>query len=329
MHAKMNLTLKLLAFGDEKTSSNPRLRYVDWTRDLSGLSVSDPKSEAHRLEAGATKIIFDGTRAVTIDGTTTFSLSLITSIDGAQRYRITHTGGTNPGFRTSRAVAGTGVLFTLTALANGTLNVVAGSSIFGSVQVGDTVFIPNTTTGDSVNVFSVLNSGFWQVSAANSGTNIVLVRPTGADFEGVSESVTPTSNTQFRVFSTAGVQSGDTVEISAGFAPVTQKSFIVDTVTDSFIEILSSIPLPNQTGVIPTATGMSFYTETKRLVYLESSQELVVRTNGDAGNTQRTASFDPTDPAKPGVYLKLGPVWSLAVVNRNSVAAEITLIHAE
>jgi hypothetical protein len=327
MNATLNVVTKIIAFADAVINSNPRLRNVDWQRDLSGIAVADPKSEGHRILAGSSKLIFDGTRATTLDGTTAFSVSLL-PVDGASRYRFTWTGGTNPTLRTGRSLTPTGISFTLTANANATLSVVTGSAVFGSVVAGDFVFIPHTTTGDSANVFSVVNAGYWQVLAVTSTTNITLIRLAGESFEGVTETVTPVSNSQFVAFSAAGVQVGDSVDITAGFSSSTQKTFIVASVTDSFFEVVSSAPLPNETGILPTAAGMIFYTDTKTFLYIEASQDICVRVNGDNGNSQRVGPVDASDPSKPGIYMRHGPTWSLTIVNRSSLPVDITVIHA-
>jgi hypothetical protein len=328
MDANLNVTTKITAFADPTISSNPRLKFVDWTRDISGISVHDPKSEAHQIDASTSKTIFSGVRTTTLDGTTAFSVALL-PIDAASRYRFTFTGGTNPSLRTGRALTPSGVQLTITANANATLDIVSASPLFGAVVAGDYVFIPHTTTGDAANIISVINAGYWQVLSVNSTTSITLVRLVGEDFSGITETVTPNSNAQLRAFSSAGVQVGDSVDISAGFSVATQKTFEVASVTDSFFEIVSSSPLPAQTGILPGAAGLIFYTETKEFLYIEASQEIVVRLNGDTGNTQRVAPVDASDPAKPGVYMKRGPVFSLTIVNRSSVPVNVTIIHAE
>lgn len=328
MQATLNFTTKLLAYGDSTVSSNPRLRFVDWTRDVSGIPVSDPKSESHRIDPGQSLSVFSGTRSTTIDGTSAFSLALL-SVENASTYRITNTAGTAPGFRTARAVAVGGVQLVFTVNANGTLGVAAAAAIFGSVVAGDHVFIPHTTTGDAANEISVLNAGYWVVLGVTDTQNITLVRPTGEDFEGVGETVTPTINGRFKVYSAAGVQIGDGMDITAGFSAAAQKIFTVTAVTDSFVEFVSSSPLPTQTGILPGAAGLSFYSESKRLVYVEATQEVVVRINGDVGNYQRTEPFDPSDSTKPGFYFRTGPTWSLTLYNRSSVAVDATILMVE
>lgn len=328
MNAILNVTTKILAYADEQATSNPRLRFVDWLRDVSGVPVRDPKSEAHQVPAGQTLTIFDTTRATTLDSTTAFGIALLPTTD-ATRYRITWTGGTNPTLRTGRSLTPNGIVVTLTVNPNATLSVSAASSLFGSVVAGDQVFLPNTTTGDATSPFSVLNSGYWVVLSKTDVQNIVLVRPPGQDFEGVSEVVTPTANSQLRAYSSSGVQIGDSVDITAGFSQATQLTFDIVAVTDLFVEIQSTLPLPTESGILPGATGMVFYVETKSFLYVEAQAEIIIRLNGDTGNTQRVQSTDPSDLAKPGQYMKRGPVWSLVLFNRGTQPVDVTVIHAE
>ena len=42
MLAFLNTTFKILAYGDRSVNSNPRLRFADWTRDQSGIPVTNP-----------------------------------------------------------------------------------------------------------------------------------------------------------------------------------------------------------------------------------------------------------------------------------------------
>ncbi len=328
MDAFFNVTMKLLAFGDKTLNSNPRLRYVDWNRDASGIQVRDPKSESHSIDPGATKIIFDGTRATSISGTTAFDVSL-SPLDPS-RYRFTWTGGTNPVFRTDRSLALNGVLVTITALANSTINMsVPVGPDFTGVVAGDTIFIPDASTGDSAGPFSPLNGGYWQVLAVIDSQNLSLARFAGTDFSATSEAVTLTANSQLQAFSTAGVQVGDNVDISAGFSAATRKTYEVIAVTSKFIEVLSTTALPPETGITPGVSGMIFYTDAKSILYIEADQEACVRLNGSTDNSQRLSPIEPGNADRPAPYFKRGPAWSLSIVNRAPVTLNVVVIHAE
>ena len=328
MDAFLNISTKILAFTDAEISSNPRLKNVDWYRDISGMSVADPRSEAHSIAPGASKTIFDGTYASTIDGTTAFDLSLST-LDPS-RYRLTHSAGTAPGIRTGRALTLTGISMTFTVNSNATMSVsVPAGPDFTAVQVGDGVFIPHTTTGDASSPVSVLNAGWWEVLAKASNVNITLVRPSGTDFEGITQTVALTANSQFRAFSAAGVQVGDSVDIAAGFSLATRKTFSVVAVTDAFVEIISTTPLAAQAGVLPGATGLVFFSTNKTFLYIEANQECAVRVNGDTGNFQRLSPPDASNASWPAQYMRRGPTWLLTIVNLSPTTVNVLVIHAE
>jgi hypothetical protein len=328
MDGYLSVTTKIIAFADSASGSNPRLKWFDWLRDIPGAPVADPKSEGHIIAPGSSKVIFDGVRATTTDGTTAFALTL-SPLDPS-RYRFTWTGGTNPGLRTGRNLTLNGVAITFTANINATLtaSVPAGPD-FTAVQVGDIVFVPHTSTGDAANVISDINAGYWVVLGKASSTSITLVRPSGEDFQGATETVTLTANSQFRAYSTSGVQVDDHVDVSAGFGLATRKAYQIVAATDTFFEVISTTPLAAESGILPGATGMLFYTDNKSFVYIEADQECAVRVNGDLGNYQRLSPVDPSDASKPAQYMKRGPTWSLTIVNLAAVPVNVTVIHCE
>ena len=328
MDGILNVATKIVAYGDSTTSSNPRLKYVDWMRNMTGIPVSNPQSKSYSIAPGGSKVVFDGTLSSSIDGTTAFSLALST-ID-ASRYRITHTGGTAPGFRTGRGLSLSGVAVTFAVNSNGTVTVsVPTGPDFAAVQVGDEIFVPHTTTGDTANVLSVLNAGHWQVLGKLSNTNITLVRPVGQDFEAISQTVTLTANSQIRAYSASGLQVGNSICITAGFSLSTRKTYKVTDVTDLFVEFVSTAALPSESGVTPGAAGMVFFSESKSFLYVEANQECVVRVNGDTGNFQQLSPSDPSDENSVAPYSRRGPTWSLTIVNISPLTLNATVIDCE
>lgn len=325
--ATLNVITKILAYADATVSSNPRMKYVDWLRDTSGVPVSDPRSEAYTIEPGGSLAVFNGTRTLLTDGTTSLTLS-VSTLDSSH-YRLTWTGGTNPVFRTTRGLTLSGTTLTWVVNGNGTVTVTTNPiNGFTNVAVGDTVFVPNTTTGDIANVLSVLNSGFWTVLGKASNSIITLVRQTGVDFEGIGETTLLTTNLQFTAYSAAGVQVGDFVDISAGFSITARKSFEIVDVTDTFIEFVSTAPLAGETA-LPGAAGLAVYSNQKTFLYVEADQECAVRVNGDIGNYQRMSPFDASDSANPAMYMRRGPTWSLSIVNLSAYSLNVSIMHAE
>lgn len=324
---KMNLERKVVAFGDVTSNSNPRLKYVDWHRSNAGLEVSNPDSKGYTLQAGETLAIFDGQRTLLTDGTTEFSLASSSVEDG--RYRLTWSGGTNPVIRTDRAVAIDGIALTLVSNNNGTLTVTAGSGTpFSGTSTGDSVLVAGTSTGDSASPFNSLNEGFWVVLAKTS-TVLTLVRPTGVTYEGASEVVTPTDDSQFIVYSATGVQKSDKVQISAGFVASARNTYSIVAVSPSWIEITSTSPLAAESGIIPGASGLKVFKSSKRFLQIEADQEVIVRLNGTAEDVSRISPILSGDPEQVGWFAIFGAVGSLSLVNAASVAANVIVITAE
>src|SRR5690606_29563678 len=116
-------------------------------------------------------------------------------------YRLTHTGGTNPGFRTPRLVDLTGVEVVFAVQTNNSVTLTATSgSPFSNILDGDEVFIPGMMTGDGSTPFSPLNQGRWSVLAASPSV-LVLARPPTMGFQGIDQTVTGTSPSEFTAFS--------------------------------------------------------------------------------------------------------------------------------
>jgi hypothetical protein len=325
MQSFLSVTTKIVAFADQSVNSNPRLKTVDWLRDISHSSVQNAKSDPYTVPANSSVLVFDGTQSTTIDGTTAFSLTLST-LEGS-RYRFTYTGGTAPGFRTARGLTLDTFDVTFAVNSNATATVTTTGS-FASVQVGDEVFIPHTTTGDSANVISAINAGYWLVLGKASSTVITLVRLAGEAFQAIAETVTLTDDSQFRAYSTTGVQVGYSVDITSGFAVSARKNYEIVAVTDTFVEVISTTPLADETGILPSG-GMTFYSACKQFLYVEASQDCVVRVNGDTGNYQRVSPADASNPDMPGQYLRRGPTWSLTIVNQTTSPANVLVVHAE
>lgn len=320
--ATLRLISTAVAYTDVGETDNPTKRNFDWSTDRS-YPVSNAKSFPYTVDPGATYTLFSNSRATTADGTTQYTLTLSTL--AATRYRFTWTAGTNPTLRTARALALNTRTVTVTANANLTVTMATQAGDWTAVQAGDTVFIPDTTTGDSASPFNIMNVGYWTVLAvAGDGSSVTLARPTGTGFIGYSESVPITANTQVVAYSAAGVQVGDTVDVNAGFTGNVLQTYSVVAVTSTWFEIVSTLPLPSGVAALPGASGVQFYNVAKRWVRIEADQLCVARFNGDTGNTNKIAPWAPADQDNVGYQEKTGPVYSLVVVNLSNAPLNLT-----
>ena len=326
---KFNIQSNVVAFGDTLTPSNPQRKAFDWMRGMQGIIVTNPRSDAYIVPANSSQLIFDGTRTTSIDNTTEFVLSL--SSLAPNRYRMSYTGiGTAPNFRTDRGLMLSGALITITLNPNATITLVAPALSFTSVSVGDWLLIPGISTGDTPGPFNVINEGYWVVLAKDgTSSTLQLTRLAGQTFSGYGQSVTLTTNIQLQAFSSQGLQLSDKVEISNGFSLPILQAYSIVAVAPNYFEFISDAPLPvNQIGV-PGILGIQFYTSAKRFLRIEVDQESVIRLNGDLGNTQRLSPWLAGDPEGVAEYTKVGPTWSLIIVNRSTVDLNINMISVE
>lgn len=328
----MNLLSQTVAYGDSAQSNNPALKFVDWTRQLLNVPVKNPKCEAFSVDPLSTLSVFSGVRSTTIDGTAPFTLSLSSVPGSSNLYRMTWGGsGTNPSLRTKRTlVLGS---TTVTVTVNGNSTVTFADSVAGkfvNVVVGDVLFVPGTTTGDTAGPFNALNEGEWTVLSKDGANQILtLARPTGKSFEGYGEVVAVASDPQVIAYTSTGVQVGDKVTISDGFtAPVTS-TFEVASVRPSYFEFYATQALPVDVTASPTVAGMIFYTKGKRYMQVDADQECLVLVNGDSGSTQRLSPWAAGDPSQMGSYSKSGPAWSLSVQNLSTNVMSIVVVSIE
>ena len=324
----LNISAHFLAFSDADTgTNNPRFRNVDWAPGRTQLPVDAPLNREFDFSPAETKTVLNGQRSLTVDNTTVFALTLNPVKPGV--YRLTATGGTVPGFRTSRSLALTGITVTATVNNNATMEFVAGTGTpFSAVVVGDQVWIADTTTGDgATSPFNTLNVGLWNVIAA-TGTKLTCVRPQGQSFQGVTETVTPTTNTQFIAFSSGTVQPDDFLEISAGFSTVTQKTYQLTAVTDSWVEFVSGESLPLESGISPGTTGLNVYDDAQNFIYVEADQEISIRINGSVEDNIRPRPQVPDELNSRSMFMVTATVWRLDIVNRNPTQPMTALVIA-
>jgi hypothetical protein len=325
MTAFLRKALQLVVAGDAPATSNPRQRFIDWAQDLSGIEVKNPLMLSPDLAPGETFTFFDGTRALTLDGTTALALQLVAGT--ADLYRFRHTGGTNPTFRTDRAVDFSGDTIAVTVNSNSTATFTSDGTFTGA-QEGDTVWIPDVAEVGT-QPFNVGNQGFWRILAIGAGAASLVCERLG-EFEAQAETgIAVTAANQFQVFSAAGVQVGDVLEILGGFASVNRRSYSVVAVTSKYLEVQSSVAAVAEAGVTPGSANFLVRTASKRLVHVEADQSCVVRVNGDTGDLQRIDPWTPGDPKAAGHYSRAGATWKLVVVNKSPRTAKVLVISVE
>lgn len=320
--AFLNVNSNLVAFSDACVGNNqPLKKSFDWTVQVNGDLVSSPESKQFQVPPGVVFGLFGGAISTGVDNTTTFALTLNPILPGV--YRMTWTGGAAPQFRVDRALNLSTEVVTVTVNNNVTATFALASTApqdFAAVSVGDTVWIPSVATGDPASPFNAINTGAWVVLAKGSvlsvsNKSLTLRRPIGDAFSGAPEVVTVASAGQFQAFSPNPVQAGYSLNINAGFSPVTWGTYVLTAVNPAWIEFASTESLPLETGVMPDNAGVVIYTQARRFIHLESDQLITVRVNGDTGSFLKVMPRVVGNPKGVGYIELWGPVWELTVVN--------------
>ena len=318
--AKFNALLFLNAYSDKNSTNAPSENNFKWTRNISGIEVTNPSSVAFSLAPGETRTLFNGMRTLTQDGTTQYSIALAPVAGQNTTWQLTWSGGTNPGFRTSRT-SGANASTQVTATINGSVLTFASAGgtpfnlISGGVQVGDFVQIGN--------LFNISNQGQFQIISLTA-TSFSVANPFG-----VAEGPYTLGSgfaSQIDIFSALGVQVGDTLLINGGFSPVTQGAYLVTAVTDLWVRFSSTAVLPTEGPI--TTESIVFYFDAQRLVYLESNQKVTMVINGQAGN-----EIDPIADCRcsiqPGIFMRMSTVYSMTVTNVSQSTASLFLASVE
>lgn len=328
----LSQTTSIVIYKDSTSSNNPRLKYPEWKRTISGQSVSNPLIKELELPPYGVSVVFDASWALSTDIDTELSLSLNPQLSSV--YRLAYVSGTDPVFRTTKTVATNTRTFTITINNNATaLFTLSASGLLTQVSVGDIVYIPDTSMGDSVtSPFNDLNVGFWVVLGKTT-SSLTLTRLPGESFSGTAEAVVITNDNQFTVFSSDGVQVGDTLAVTGGtFSTTTQgKTFVISKVTDKFLEFTSAESLALQASILPTATGMYVYSGAKQFIRIESDQMCQISLNDDAGGNLRLSPRIVGDFENGAGHFELwGHVWKLSLLNLSKTStANIVIISVE
>lgn len=317
MMPNLNLLIFLSTSSDINASNNPSQNNFKWTRNVNGLSVSNPSSLAFPLAPGETKVLFNGTRTLSQDGTTQYSIALkpLTS----NTYVLSGVSGTLPNFRSPRA-PGSDATTQVTATLNGPL--VTFSSTGGTAF---NLIVGGAIVGDSVrigNLFSPALQGEYKILALTA-TSFTVENAAGVTQGPITLGAGFAS--QVSIYSALGVQTDDIVVISGGFSPVTQGSYKVTSVGANFLEFYSTDTLPIESSIQTQAIAV--YSDAKQLVYLESDQHCSMIVNGIAGG--EISPFVIGNSTKPGIFMRTSTMYSMSVTNISTSPASLFLASVE
>jgi hypothetical protein len=322
--AFLNINSSAVAFQDQVLTNNPLLKNFDWNRRLNNIQVSSPEARTFTVPGRQMITLFNSARATTIDATTLFSIKYINS----GTYRFAWIGGTNPSLAIDQALTFGATNFTVVQASNQVVTLTALSGTpFSAVTAGATLYI-NGANDVSTPKFNVLNSGYWNVTTASPAV-LTMVRPQGVSYSAMDETITAATGANDMVaFVPTTVQVGDKVRISAGFAVSTRQTYEVTEVTSDWFKVVSSLPLPDETAITPTATGMVFYLA-KRFTRIEVNQRANVYYNGAGDQAQELEPWVSGDAAQMAWQERVGPVWSILVYNLSQVPMTVNIFSCE
>jgi len=317
----LNLLFFLNAYSDRHASNAPSRQNFKWSRDVNGLSVENPYSLEFTLAPGETRSLFSGVRTLSQDNTTQYSIALKPLTTNT--YVLSWVGGTSPAFRTSRS-SGADATTQVTVTLNGTLATFTSTAgtpfdlITNGVVPGDYVRIGN--------LFNILNQGPWQIISLTP-TSFTVINPSAAAEGPITLGAGFAS--QIDMYSAAGVQVGDILDITGGFSPVSQGTYEITGVSDTFVEFSSLSQLPAEGPV--TTQAIAIYSSAKRLVYIEADQKCALTINGVANSANITPMVNTTCgcTTQHGFFLLTSTVYSLSVTNNSINQATLYLASVE
>lgn len=307
--SKFNLLFFLNAYKDAASTNQPNFQNFKWSREINGLSASKPLSQELSLAPGESKTVFDGTRALSQDGSTVYSLAL--KVGASSIYVLKHISGTAPAFRTARSSAADATT-QITVTQNGPLLIftstggTALSLIAGGAVVGDYVRLGS--------LFDVNNQGEWKILALTA-TSLTVKNDIGVAQGPIT--LAAGFDDQLRVYGALGVQVDDTLNITGGFSIISRDAYKITAVSDNLVEFSSLEVLPTEASV--TTNALAIYSAAKQFVYLETSEKVSLIINGIA-----TGDVEPFLVGnKPGIFVKTATMWSLAITNQSTDPASV------
>lgn len=314
--SNLNLLISLNAYKDTNPVNAPTKSLVKWLTSYTGITINEPNSSIVDLASGESASLFSGAVDLDDDNTTTYNLALKAGSNST--YVLSYNSGSYPNFKDSRVEASdattqitvtkNGPLLTFTSTGGTALNLIVGGVI----------------VGDEVRLGTVFNS-------ANRGKYKILDRSatsfTVQNNSGVAEGPITLGASfidQLRIYSTAGVQIGQKLNISADFSSSVFGTYEITDVADTYIEFYSINVLPTQSAI---ATQLNIYSSSKQFLYLEYDKKIALTVNGQLYPNLEVFSIGTS--VKPGTFMIKSEIYSLSVQNKSLENASIFYLHGE
>lgn len=206
---------------------------------------------------------------------------------------------------------------------SGTIDLAGGKNAgtafnLSGAQVGDTAFIAGP--------FNPSNQGFFKILSLTA-TSLTVENELGVPEGPLTLGSSFASDIE--IYSAAGVQVGDTLQISGGFSIVSQASYPITAVYANSVEFYANNVIPVEGPILTEA--IAIYSSAKQLVYFEADQNVAVSINGSAAGVVQPFVLNQNSPfsVKPGVFMLKSVMYSMSVTNNSTNTANCFLASAE
>jgi hypothetical protein len=314
----INLNYGLMCFEDQNVNS-PTMRTLDITRSMLGVNVTDENTvRVNDLAPGESRTVASTERMTAMDGTTSLEFWQPDTTDGVTT-RLSWAGsmGTRPGFRTARAVTLTAATAaTITRTNAATMRVQLSGASMASVLVGDFLRIEKSNSNflsafSPVNqdTFRVLSVGADYVDVLDNGVMTPEVVTLGASFA-----------RQLFVMSAAGVQIGDTLEVSQSSGQNINNvgQYKVLDVSPDYVVFQN----PYAVSMVFANSGIKFYDRLIGFVYVRASGEVGLKING--GSVVKLAPFG----ANEATFIGSAEAYKVELVNEGTMPVSASVMTA-
>ena len=209
----LNFSFNIMAYEDQSVN-NPQIRSLDVSKGITGITISNERTDKYDLDPGETVTVAATARALTQDNTTQYQINHNVISDDTQ-VRLEWIGGSTPGFATKRDLgidATTTISITRINQTTSRITSVAGTNISTvSVLIGDIIKFEQTTPVFT-SFFGVTNQTAFKV--VNTGSNYIDVLDNSTMSLDQNIVLGSSFDKQIRCFSVGPVKIGDIVDIS-------------------------------------------------------------------------------------------------------------------
>lgn len=321
----LNFINQLLCYGDIGITDNPHQRAFDHRQRLESIAVKNPSGDARTLAPGESFSLVEATVSTGLGGGSTVEIKQVNSENSVYRLKVT----AGPfAFRTPRSPTGLGGCVVTVNNSSVAVFDFTGATLTG-VVVGDILRIAGANTYDTGPFsFNPINSGIWKIIGVN-GTKVSVVREIGQAFQAVQETVTGPVTADVQIYADDVIRPGMKFQVSGTFSQVTQRTFEVQASSPYAIDFVSTVSIPEETGLTYVPGSIVFYTGVKRMIYIEVDQECSIRFNGQSDDGNRITPVKASDKMLRGSMAKWGDTYSCQVVNKSTNSCSMKFFTVE